>query len=179
MKYIAMILNGLLLIGCQSNQGNAAHSIADTTLIADKDVPQKEMESNACAWLKIQVESYFNQEESSIMESMTTKEYYEYKMDAMNVDLGLTGSLSLTEFNKKWSPFFNVQFAGIGSGFLISGQDWKEIKLSTCDIVKETDTEIILKVLISDCGLSIDYHREISLVKVDGEFKISDVKEYD
>ncbi len=179
MKFISIILISLVFISCQSKPSNSGSKIGDTTAIADTKTTQDQIEANACSWLKTQVESYFNQEESSIMESMTTKEYYAYKMDAMNVDLGLDGSLTLAEFNRKWSPTFQVKYAGVGVGFLISNQDWKEIKLSTCDIVKETATEIILKVLISDCGLSIDYHREITIVKVDGNYKISDVKEYD
>jgi hypothetical protein len=45
------------------------------------------------------------------------------KEDAMNVDMDVDGSLTEKEFEDKWKGKFDTSKAGIGIGFLITGQD--------------------------------------------------------
>ena len=52
-----------------------------------------------------------------MMKDMTTKDYYEYKGDAMNVDMDVDGSLTQKEFEEKWKGKFDTSKAGIGTGF--------------------------------------------------------------
>ena len=133
-----------------------------------------------CRWLKQQVAEYFSAGGSmEKMAAMTTPEYFQYKMDATNVDLDTDGSLSKADFEKKWKDTYNTIHAGIGSGFLISGQDWGNIIVSTCDMVKADSKQLTVKALLSDCEFQTDYHREITLIKNGDGFRIQDVKEFD
>lgn len=160
------------LFSCQSSSQKTENVQKDSASSAS-------VKTDACAWLKKNVDSLFNSDDQSIIETMTTADYFEYKMDAINLDLDVDGSLSEDEFKKKWSSKFNTDYAGKGAGFLISAQDWGSIQVSTCDVIHEDANSITLKSIISDCDFQTDYHREITLLKVNNSFKIKDVKEFD
>ncbi|MGN5953602.1 hypothetical protein ACP6L2_03200 [Sphingobacterium lactis] len=172
MKNLLFVFILATLFSCQqsSHKTEKVHQDSTSATTAKTD---------ACNWMKKNVEGYFNSDDQSIMETMTTADYFDYKMDAINLDLDVDGSLSEDEFKKKWSSKFNTDYAGKGVGFLISAQDWGSIQVSTCDVIHEDASSITLKSIISDCEFQTDYHREITLLKENNSFKIKDVKEFD
>lgn len=172
MKNLLFVFILATLFSCQS-------SSQKTENVQKDSASSTSAKTDACTWLKKNVEAFFNSDDQSTMETMTTADYFDYKMDAINLDLNVDGSLSEDEFKKKWSSKFNTDYAGKGVGFLISAQDWGSIQVSTCDVIHEDENSITLKSIISDCDFQTDYHREITLLKENNSFKIKDVKEYD
>lgn len=172
MKNLLFVFVLAILFSCQSSNHKTEKGKQDSTSVASA-------KTDACTWLKQNVETFFNSDDQSIMETMTTDDYFDYKMDAINLDLDVDGSLTEDEFKKKWSSKFNTDYAGKGVGFLISAQDWGSIQVSTCDVIHEDANSITLKSIISDCEFQTDYHREITLLKEKNSFKIKDVKEFD
>ncbi|MVZ65142.1 hypothetical protein GQF61_04705 [Sphingobacterium sp. DK4209] len=169
----------LLFFACQSNTKLESKNTADSAALV-QDTLSTSWKDEGCSWLKTTVEKHFKTEDSSAdMKAITTATYYEYKVDATNVDLDLDSSLTNAEFQKKWNGKFDTKFAGIGTGFLISGQDYGSITLSTCDFIHGNEQEATFKVLISDCQYNTDYNREITLVKDQHTYKIANVKEFD
>jgi hypothetical protein len=167
-------------ISCQNK--SAQNSTAQVDSIANQDFDKNPIgEAAGCKWIKENVEQFFNNENGSNnkMQALTTTEYYEFKMDAINTGLSMDSSLTEFELNQKWKSKFDVATAGVGSGFLISGQDWKKIEVSSCELLDENAEQINLKVLISDCEFQTDYHRDIKLVLQNNQIKIADIKEYD
>jgi hypothetical protein len=138
-------------------------------------------------WLEKSIENYFKADLGNLdeeMQKITTKEYYDYKTDAMNVDMDVDGSLTLKEFQNKWKNKFDVRKAGINSGFLISGQDWEEIKVSKCEQVLESipfsksdPVMFIFDVILSDKKLKSEYPVEIEVIKQNDSFLIANVSQ--
>lgn len=70
--------------------------------------------------MELHIQNYFAGDLGKLdqmMKDMTTKDYYEYKGDAMNVDMDVDGSLTQKEFEEKWKGKFDTSKAGIGTGF--------------------------------------------------------------
>lgn len=129
-------------------------------------------------WLEKSIEDYFKADLSNQdreMRKMTTEDYYDYKTDAMNVDMDVDGSLTEKEFQDKWRKKFDVQKAGIGAGFLISGQDWDEVKVSSCKILAESEKDFLFDIILSDKKLKAEYPIKINVIKENGSFLIADV----
>jgi hypothetical protein len=80
---------------------------------------------------------------------MTTGDYYDYKEDAMNVDMDVDGSLTEKEFNDKWKENL-IQKAGMGIGFLIAGQDWSKIEVTKCQLISENAGSYLFDVVLTD-----------------------------
>lgn len=162
-----------------SSQAFAEKAIDNTSL------PQKnftnEIDSTAAkTWLTEAIIQFFDGTNSD-MQKLTTATYYEFKMDAMNVELEIDGSLSEEEFRKKWQHKYDLNIHPTQTGFLISGQDWGNIKVAqiTVKSVNSTDRSITFRTLIRDEKFNIDYDRDIIVVKNEGRYLISDVLEYD
>lgn len=128
-------------------------------------------------WLKKAIESCF-QEDNGEMEKITTPVYEEYKTDATNVDLDWDRSLTQLEFENKWKDKYDIKYAGVGNGFLISGQDWGKIEVLKCDLLEETENSYIFKTIIRDVEYKIDYERDIEVIRSGNSFLINDIKEY-
>lgn len=130
-------------------------------------------------WLIKNIESYFRTDPGNMdkaMQNITTRDYYNYKTDAMNVDMDVDGSLTLKEFQDKWRMKFDVQKAGIGVGFLITGQDWNEIKVSKCDLILETiDDTFLFDVILIDKKYDVKYPITVSVIKNQSSFLIEDI----
>ena len=132
--------------------------------------------NRAKEWLSQKVNHYFNNHNISLeeeMRKMTTQDYYQYKMDAMSVDLD--GSLTSREFKNKWKDKFNISKAGAGVGFLISGQDWDSIKMSKCELVSVKDNTYLFDVILLDKGFKTHYPSQIKIIKSKTDFLIADV----
>ena len=106
---------------------------------------------------------------------MTTKDYYDYKTDATNVDLDIDGSLTEKEFKDKWKNKFNTDKAGIGIGFLIPAQDWNKIEVESCELKSSSKDEYTFNVVLKDEGFKAEYPSVIKVVKENKGFLIADV----
>ncbi len=166
-------------IACSNNAQQSKQDPLDT--LANPEFDKNPIGTEAgCKWLKDSIESYFAKDSSlDRMKLLTTDEYYNFKLDAMNTGLDIDSSITKFELNQKWGSKFEIDTASLGTGFLISGQDWGEIKVSSCDLLDENAAELNLKLIISDCKLQTDYHRDIKLILANEQIKIANVKEYD
>jgi hypothetical protein len=170
-----IITSLFLIVSCKEEQKQPQPEIkaamADETPVADQS---KEAEK----WLITNIESFFKIELNSMdkaMMGMTTKDYYEYKTDATNVDLDVEGSLTEQAFRQKWKGKFNTEKAGTGVGFLIFGQDWNEIKVSKCHFISQNGNTYLFDVILEDKAYSAKYPVQIKVVKEKEGFRIADV----
>lgn len=157
MKYLVKITIMLFFISCKGKDVNAI---------------------KAQKWVIQAIEKSFSTDNE---EEIFTKEYDEYKQDAINVAYETDGSLTEQEFITKWKDRFDTKYAGVGSGFMISGQDWGNIKVTKCELLSKTDNSYTFKILIEDVGEGHEakYHRDFTVIIQKNSFLISDIKEYD
>ncbi|MEO8532120.1 MAG: hypothetical protein ABI441_00145 [Flavobacterium sp.] len=127
-------------------------------------------------WLIKSIESFFR-EELGEMSLITTKSYNEYKSDAMNIDMGTDGSLTLEQFNKKWKKKYDLKNVGF-DGFLISAQDWGKVTVTKCQLLSTKDKVYVFQVIIKDVTYKGTYKRDIKVIESGKSFLIDDVKEY-
>lgn len=129
-------------------------------------------------WLEKSIVHYFKADigsEEKNMQKITTKDYFDYKTDATNVNLDVDGSLTDKEFQDKWKSKFDTSKAGVGIGFLISAQDWNSIEVESCDLKSSSRDEYIFNVVLRDDGFKTQYPSVIKVVKENGSFLIADV----
>lgn len=129
-------------------------------------------------WLKKNIVDYFKADigsEEKNMQKITTKDYFDYKTDATNVEMDVDGSLTEKEFQNKWKSKFDTNKAGIGVGFLISAQDWNTIEVESCELKSSSKDEYIFHVVLKDDGFKAQYPSVIKVVKENGSFLIADV----
>ncbi len=120
-----------------------------------------------------------NEEAEQDKKSIYTKQYDEYKNDAMNVDLD--EGLSQEQFYDKWKDKYNPKFAGIGTGLLIAGQDdgnYGLIKVTHCDLKNKLAEGFVFNVVIEDLDAKKKYNRDIKVIPSADTFLIDDVMEY-
>ncbi|CAM3131973.1 hypothetical protein DRF59_18800 [Chryseobacterium flavum] len=176
-----IIVSLFLIIACREEK-KEVKNIAEPQQIKEKIVLNNESDEveNAKKWLEKSIEDYFKTDLGSAeksMEKITTKDYFDYKSDAMNVDMEVDGSLTEKEFQEKWRKKFDVQKAGIGVGFLISGQDWDEIKVSSCKVLTAGENDFLFDVILSDKKLKAEYPIKVNVIKDNGSFLIADVQQ--
>lgn len=131
-------------------------------------------------WLEKSIVDYFKADigsEEKNMQKITTKDYFDYKTDATNVNLDVDGSLTDKEFQDKWKSKFDTSKAGVGIGFLISAQDWNSIEVESCDLKSSSRDEYIFNVVLRDDGFKAQYPSVIKVVKENGSFLIADVRQ--
>lgn len=136
--------------------------------------------AEAKAWLMKSIESYFNadiSDQENIMQNMTTKEYYNFKTDATNVDLDVDGSLTLKEFQQKWKNKFNTENVAINTGFLIPAQDWTKIEVRKCDLNATLENDSSFYIELEDTGSKEIYKCIIKVTKIKNNFFIGNVLE--
>jgi len=177
-----IIASLFLMAACQEEKKKEA-VINQESLPKEMAATNKPNESeDAKKWLEKSIKNYFKEDLESLdkeMQEITTKDYYEYKTDAMNVDMDVNGSLTLKEFQDKWKGKFDTGKAGIDSGFLISGQDWINIEVRSCDLTSSSDNNYVFNVVLADDGFKAKYSRQIKVIKTDNKFLIADVIEED
>jgi len=173
-----IIASLLLIVSCQ-NDVKKEPDIADLTIQDIVAENSKEAEE-AKKWLENSIVGYFKadiSEQEKIMKEITTDDYYEFKTDAINVDMDVDGSLILKEFNQKWEDKYDTNFAGINSGFLISAQDWINIEVRKCDVMTSLKNVYIFNVILADDGFKAQYFRKIKVINENGKFLIDGVIE--
>ncbi len=177
-KTIVLVAALFLVFGCTEQQKrNAKSEVADTETITSND----ENANEARQWLVKNITTYFAIEElgtlDNLMQKMTTADYYAYKTDATNVDLDIDGSLTEAQFHEKWKSKFDTSKAGIGTGFLISGQDWDKIETEKCDLISTTDKGFLFDVILKDETFQSKYPTKVLVVHAADSYKIADVEE--
>ncbi|MDW9381747.1 hypothetical protein [Chryseobacterium sp. JV558] len=133
---------------------------------------------DAKKWLEKSIVDYFKADigsEEKNREKITTKDYFDYKTDATNVDMDVDGSLTEKEFQDKWKSKFDTNKAGVGVGFLITAQDWDKIEVGSCDLKSSSKDEYIFNVVLTDNSFKAKYPSVIKVVKQNGSFLIADV----
>lgn len=187
--FIALPLAVFLLASCKENKTTdsttASTAVDSTSATASvSKIVAKASDNNAEAaklWLVKTITNYFNDPELSSLEGNmiknTTPDYYAYKTDATNVDLDVEGSLTVEEFHKKWKDKFDTSKAGIGTGFLISGQDWSKIIVEKCDLLSAKENAFLFDVVLKDVEFNATYTSQILVTQTKGTYKIADVKE--
>lgn len=142
---------------------------------AQKNKPEEEedLSEEAKEWLEMVIPSVFN-DQGFPMEDICNSAYYEYKSDATEV--GYDGGLDEQAFINKWKGTFDTRYAGMGVGFLISGQDYGKIELATNKYIKKDNKgRYVFELVIKDVDLKQDYPITIKLEAVGKAFLISDV----
>ncbi|QBA21278.1 hypothetical protein EU348_08765 [Chryseobacterium indologenes] len=174
-----IIASLLLIIACKEEKKEIKTDVKPVQ-IEEKVVLHHESNEaeDAKKWLEKSIVDYFKADigsEEKNMRKITTKDYFDYKMDAMNVDLDVSGSLTEKEFQDKWRTRFDVSKAGVGAGFLIAAQDWDKIEVGSCDLELSSTDEYLFNVVLTDKNVKAEYPSVIRVVKENGSFLIADV----
>ncbi|WP_431608901.1 hypothetical protein [Chryseobacterium sp. 'Rf worker isolate 10'] len=171
----AIIASLFMIIACKEEKKEIK-----TQQIKEKAVLNNESNEAEAAkkWLEKSIVEYFkadigNGEKN--LQKITTKDYFDYKTDAMNVDLDVDGSLTEKEFKEKWKSKFDTRKAGMGIGFLIPSQDWINIEVDSCDLKSSSKDAYIFNVVLRDDGFKAYYPSVVKVVKENGFFLIADV----
>lgn len=184
MKSIFLILSIFILMGtaCNIGKSNTQETVDSTKTAATEnkvtEAPKKEQNcDDAKAWLEKMIPSYFNDNEGElgVMKVMTTPQYYAYKVDAMNVDMGSNESMSQAAFEQKWKDKYDVKKAGIQSGFLITGQDWDKISVEKCEFTEARNDTCIFNVVLADKKWNERYPSIVKVINWGNLFVIGDV----
>jgi len=184
MNKIRLLITVFLLVSCQKKQEaksevkNYVDSVSTDVKVAEIPSESDLLESDlAKKWLSYNIENNFKTPDG-LMDSICTKKYAEYKSDAIGVDYD--GGLTPKAFEKKWRGKFDLKHAGIGTGFLISGQDWTKIKVKKCELSPMKLKEgYLFETIIEDVGATKTlYKRDIKVIPSGNFFLISDVLEY-
>ncbi|MET3036940.1 hypothetical protein ABXT08_12595 [Chryseobacterium sp. NRRL B-14859] len=177
-----IIASLFLIIACKEEKKNISTQAVSQSQtkgnVILEDKPQANESEEAQKWLEKSIEGYFKAdigEGAQNMQKITTKDYFDYKMDAMNVDLDVDGSLTEKEFQNKWKTNFDTGKAGVGVGFLIAGQDWDEIKVTKCRLISANGNTYQYDVLLTDKELKAEYPIKVKVVKENNSFLIADV----
>lgn len=173
-----IIISLLLIISCSETK---KEEIKINNLPKESVVENNSKEiAEAKTWLVKSIESYFNADisnQENIMQNITTKDYYEFKTDATNVDLDIDGSLTLKEFQQKWKNKFNTENVALNTGFLISAQDWTKIEVKKCDLNASLENDYSFYVELQDMESKEVFKRIIKITKIKNKFFIGNVLE--
>ncbi len=173
-KHLLLYFIPLFMLSCNdSNTATTTQHLGSETITP----VNIEKAKTAKVWLTKAIEEFFLSTNAD-PKTITTVRYNEYKSDATQVEMD--GGLSPSEFLDKWGKIYDTKYAGMGVGFLISGQDYGKIKVSKCEL-KETPSEheYLFDVQIDDPQMNTFYHLDIIVLESNNSFLIDDVKEYD
>jgi len=173
-----IIISLLLIISCSETK---KEEIKINNLPKESVVENNSKDTaEAKNWLVKSIESYFDADisnQENIMQNITTKDYYEFKTDATNVDLDIDGSLTLKEFQQKWKNKFNTENVALNTGFLISAQDWTKIEVKKCDLNASLEKDFSFYVELQDIESKEVFKRIIKVTKIKNNFFIGNVLE--
>jgi hypothetical protein len=175
MNKIYLLITLLLITSCQKTGKKIEVEVNTDSISTDVKVAESSESDLAKKWLIESIETNFKTAEG-LIDSICTKDYASYKSDAIGVEYD--GGMTKQAFEKKWKDKFDVKHAGIGTGFLISGQDWTKIKVAKCELSPLKLKEgYLFEVLIEDLPAKFPYKRDIKVIKSGKSFLISDVLE--
>ena len=179
--FTAIFIITALTAGC-ANQSNSNPSETKVTAKSDSVTIQADSTQqieNAKQWIVTTVENFFRDYDKNHgdFSGICTKQYAEFKVDATNVDLDLDASLSLSEFKEKWGRRYS-EYAGIGSGFIVGGNDFGVIKVPVCNFENKTEMGgLLFDTRVDDTTMNARYYRKIIVVPDGDSFLIDDVLE--
>ncbi len=175
-----------VVFSCTKSQNDTIDTLAiqDSLRLDSINNVKKLMSEDAKAWLIKSIENEFadplfedkNQDKKKV--SIYTKNYEEYKTDAISIDYD--GGMTEEAFKKKWTGKYDSKYAGMGTGFLISSQDWVKISITNCTLKGDmsTDSTMVFDVIIEDKEAKAKYKRDIKVIKSGNSYLIDDVLEY-
>lgn len=197
-QFSAIIFSSILLISCngQHQESPKTTGLKDTN---SQDITQKTTPVSKSAdladlpeiakaknWLVAAIENSLNkangnmensdEEAEGNVKSIYTKQYDEYKDDAINIDLD--NGPTYDEFFIKWKDKYNPKLAGIGTGMFIPEQDYGLIKVPHCELKSKIADGFIFNVIIEDTESKTKHNRDIKVIRNAGSFLIDDVMEY-
>lgn len=189
MNKIYLLIAILFLASCQKKREEKSEvkinvdSVSTDVKVAEipaKSLSESDLSESDLAkkWLIYNIEENFKTPDG-LMDSICTKKYAEYKSDAIGVEYD--GGLTPKAFEMKWKGKFDLKHAGMGTGFLISGQDWTKIKVKKCALSPVKLKEgYLFETTIEDVGATTKtiYKRDIKVIPSGNYFLISDVLEY-
>jgi hypothetical protein len=179
------ILLGVLTTACQDQHADQ-QTTAPASAVAARDTPPAAPDTAAARarqWLVASIEDNFNTEnkaEDNIEmrngQSIYTRQYRDYKLDAIQLEYG--GEEEEKAFLTKWQGRYNPKYVG-QAGFLFSGQDNGQVKVTRCRLKERTkDKAFLFDVATRDVTYKIDAKGDIKVVETAEGFKIDDVLEY-
>jgi hypothetical protein len=172
-----LLISLLLIFSCKDA---VKQNLNSEDVLRKEVITQNKGAEEAKKWLEKSIVEYFKadiSEHDKMMRDMTTKKYYEFKKDATNVDLNVDGSLTLKQFQEKWEKDYDINFAGINTGFLISGQDWINVEVRKCEAETALLNVYTFNVILADDGFKTQYRRNIKVIKEDDRFQIDGIIE--
>jgi hypothetical protein len=170
-----LIIALLSFTSCQKTGKKIEVEVNTDSVSTDIKIAEISESDLAKKWLIESIEANFKTPEG-LIDSICTKNYATYKSDAIGVEYD--GGMTKQAFEKKWKDEFDVKHVGIGTGFLISGQDWVKIKVAKCELspLKLKDA-YLFETVIEDLPSKYTYKRDIKVIKSGKSFLISDVLE--
>jgi hypothetical protein len=127
-------------------------------------------------WLTSAIKDYFDVDAIRHFRDFTTDRYAEYKQDAICVVYDCDNSLTVEQFEQKWSKIYDISYAGIGESFLTGQQDHGIVVMPKCELISQENNEIyIFDTVITDTLGGLTYLIEITVVKTKSGFKIDDL----
>lgn len=178
----ALLLIVFAIFSCTKNSSEETETINQST-IDSTEIDPKLYPDQVKDWLIKSIENEFSDplfEDSAKIahpNDIYTNAYEEYKTDAIGIEYD--GGMTEAAFKEKWSKIYNTKYAGIGTGFLISAQDWGKIKVTDCKLIEpQNDAFLMFHVIIEDLEFKSKYTRDIKVVKQEGKYKIDDILEY-
>lgn len=178
MNKIYLIISLFSFISCQNTTKKNEVEVKTDSVSTDVKASETPESDLAKKWLIESIEANFKTAEG-LIDSICTKDYATYKSDAIGVEYD--GGMTQQAFEKKWKDKFDVKHAGVGTGFLISGQDWVKINVKKCELSPLKLKEgYLFETLIEDVGATTKtiYKRDIKVVSAGSSFLIADVLEY-
>ncbi len=125
----------------------------------------------AVQWLTSNLENYFL--DKTTMEAITTKQYTEFKIDAMNA--GMDSGMPEASFHRKWQKVYNTRQQGIHEGFLIPLQDWDKVTVQ-CSLLSGQKSPYQIAAMLTEQGSRQQFKLNIKVIRVKDEYKIDDVQ---
>ena len=176
MNKIYLLITLLSFTSCQNKTKKIEVEVNSDSVSTDIKVAKITESDLAKKWLIESIETNFKTPEG-LIDSICTKDYATYKSDAIGVEYD--GGMTQQAFEKKWKNKFDVKHVGIGTGFLISGQDWETIKVTKCELSPiELKEGYLFETIIEDLPSKTIYKRDIKVIQSGKSFLIADVLEY-
>lgn len=180
-----------LFFGCSQNSKKSTAVKQDSVVqkiaagsSAKKENTEQDQAERAKEWLLSSIKHRYKdngEEDTSI--NMYTKQYLDYKGDAMSLEYDTV--LTEAQFIKKWRGKYNTKFVTRGI-ILIGQQDWGKLKVTQCNFKnKAADNSLVYSVIIEDEPNSYDkpedlkHKRDIKVIHSGNTFLIDDILEYD
>lgn len=144
-----------------------------------EDKTNKNKDVEAKIWLVNNINNYFSNQNLSDLEkkeiAMTTKDYYEFKRDAININT--EKGLTKEQFYNKWKGIYDTSSVKINSSFLNPEKDWVKIEVDECKLISRDENSFLFDTSLRDEGVKYQYQLQILVTETNSGFKINYVYE--